>query len=247
MSTSKAPSNLRRFDHAKGTRRVVLKTDHKAIINEETLFPTRRFVVADVKRILIPGHNSRKIGARIMKGKWRGYPVFTITLPERETCPISCEHWASCYGNHMPFAKRIIPNRDFEIQLWAELEERQNLSPNGFVVRLHVLGDFYSVKYVHLWKRALNTFAGLRVFGYTARISNKDPIGRVLRILINREWDRFAIRYSGLDQPHGGAVTIEKGEQSKHVVCPAQTGKTECCSTCAFCWQSTRTVAFERH
>jgi hypothetical protein len=28
---------------------------------------------------------------------------------------------------------------------------------------------------------------------------------------------------------------------------PAQTGKTDCCATCALCWHSDRTIAFLRH
>lgn len=238
------PSPLRRLDHGKGTRRVVLKPSHSAIVGKTTLFPSTRKRSVDVLRILKSGHNSRKIGKRVTKGKWRGFPIYTLTLTERETCPRACEHWLSCYGNHMPFAERLLPGRRLEQQLWGELETLNARHSEGFVVRLHVLGDFYSRAYVQFWARSLDVFPALHVFGYTAR---RDAIGAEIRQLAVTRWSRFAVRSSGIDKPEFGAVTIEKGETTQHVVCPAQTGKTECCATCGFCWHSQRTVAFERH
>ena len=31
------------------------------------------------------------------------------------------------------------------------------------------------------------------------------------------------------------------------IVCPAQTGKTQCCATCALCWTTKKNIAFLRH
>ena len=31
------------------------------------------------------------------------------------------------------------------------------------------------------------------------------------------------------------------------IICPAQTGATDCCATCALCWNSVRSIAFRRH
>ena len=31
------------------------------------------------------------------------------------------------------------------------------------------------------------------------------------------------------------------------ILCPAQTGATDCCATCALCWQSLRSIAFRPH
>ena len=39
--------------------------------------------------------------------------------------------------------------------------------PNGFAVRLHNLGDFYSLQYVALWRRLLARHPALHVWGYT--------------------------------------------------------------------------------
>ena len=57
---------------------------------------------------LVSGHSNVKIGRDVRKGKlFRGYWIFTLTLEERATCPRSCFHWDTCYGNNMPFSKRI--------------------------------------------------------------------------------------------------------------------------------------------
>jgi hypothetical protein len=45
----------------------------------------------------------------------------------------------------------------------------QTQHPGGFLVRLHVLGDFYSVRYAELWHEALEAYPALHIFGYTAR------------------------------------------------------------------------------
>lgn len=248
-----SPSPQRRFDHGKrpesgkGSGRVVLSPNHPAALEGRPLFQGSRIFAEETKWLLKSGHNSRKIGKVVTKGKWRGFPIYTLTLPERETCPRSCEHWLSCYGNHMPFAQRLIPDSDFEEILWLELEGLNAKHPAGYVVRLHILGDFYSHSYVQFWRRALEQFPALRVFGYTARDPFQDEIGVAVRRMAMAQWDRFAIRFSGLDAPKFGAVTIERGAASEHVICPAQTGKTECCATCALCWQSKRSIAFLRH
>jgi hypothetical protein len=58
---------------------------------------------------------------------------------------------------------------------------------------------------------------------------------------------RFHVRFSGWNGPRNGAVIVGSANETEHVVCPAQTGKTDCCATCALCWHSDRTIAFLRH
>jgi hypothetical protein len=123
----------------------------------------------DLPRLLISGHNSRKIGRTVMKGKWRGFPIFTLTLEERATCPRTCAEWVSCYGNNMNWARRIKNDRAFEERLWEELAAKQKAHPAGFVVRLHILGDFYSADYTEIWAEAMEAYPALNVFGYTAQ------------------------------------------------------------------------------
>jgi hypothetical protein len=52
---------------------------------------------------------------------WKGFPVYTLTLEERHTCPRTCEHWRSCMGNHMPLAQRIEAEADLEWRLEREV------------------------------------------------------------------------------------------------------------------------------
>lgn len=225
--------------------RIHLAPDHPALAGR-TIFPSRVIAPSALPRLLVSGVNSRKIGKTVAKGDWRGMPIFTLTLEERKTCPSSCPTWATCYGNNMHFARRIAHGPEFEAMLWAELAEHQRKHRRGFVVRLHVLGDFYSVDYAELWAEALDAFPALRVFGYTARAPDSD-IGEVIAGLVGMYPKRFAVRFSGLDADHYGSVVVDSAEETRHMICPAQTGKTAGCAECAFCWQSTRTIAFLRH
>jgi hypothetical protein len=239
--------SLRRFESikAKGSR-FRLADSHPAIAEGRTIFPTRVFDANEVPRLLVSGVNSRKIGKVVMKGRWRGFPIFTLTLEERATCPRTCLEWKTCYGSNMQFARRVAHGPELEARLWDELAAKQAKHPAGFVVRLHVLGDFYSAEYVALWAAALGAFPALRVFGYTAHAPDSE-IGGLIAALVKGGGERFAVRFSGLDEPTGGSVVIERGEATAHVVCPAQTGGTDCCATCALCWHSDRTIAFWRH
>ena len=123
---------------------------------------------------------------------------------------------------------------------------KQTLHPAGFVVRLHILGDFYSVDYAELWAEALEAYPALHVFGYTARAPDSD-IGTVIAQLLGVHPNRWRVRFSGHDGPTDGSIVVESADETEHVICPAQLGKTDCCATCAFCWHSDRTVAFLRH
>lgn len=237
----------RRFDaiDARGSR-LRISDAHPALVEGRTMMPSRVFAPDAVPRLLVSGVNSRKIGKKVTKGRWKDAPIFTVTLEERATCPRSCAEWRTCYGSNMPYARRIAHGPVFERMLWAELEAKQLAHPAGFVVRLHILGDFYSADYVELWAAALAEFPALRVFGYTAR-APESPEGEVVRQLLGLHPDRWCVRFSGLDADTDGAVVIERGEGTRHTICPAQTGGTDCCATCALCWHSDQTIAFWRH
>jgi hypothetical protein len=222
--------------------------DHPALAEARTLYPST--VRAGRNRwALKSGENSAKIGGLIMKGNWTGFPVYTLTLEERATCPTSCHHWRSCFGNKMQYADRVAAGPDLEWRLPREVALLETYHPNGFAVRLHVLGDFYSVEYVELWRDLLARHPALHVWGYTARLDG--PIAAVLLDLVERQWDRFAMRFSnapaGLDA--SATISVEHPYQvpGDTILCPEQVGKTESCSTCALCWQSKRRIAFLQH
>lgn len=222
---------------------------HPALSEARTLYPSTVVPAAGVAHLLVSGQNAWKIGDRVEKGRWKGFPIYTLTLEERATCPTSCRHWRSCFGNHMQFAKRIVHDAAFEDRLGHELAVLQYRHPTGFAVRLHVLGDFYSVGYVALWRGFLDRFPALHAFGFTARIDGGDPIARALVDLVSARWDRFALRFSNAPVDECATVSIEHPVQkpADAVICPQQTGRTANCGTCGFCWQSRRRVAFLRH
>lgn len=245
MSRYASGGALRRFVSIKPKgHRIHLNDDHPAIAESRTIFPST--VTAGSPRLLIDGHNSRKIGRRVMKGKLGGFPIFTLTLEERATCPSTCLEWKTCYGNSMHFARRNEHGPAFEERLWNELADKQAVHPKGFLVRLHILGDFYSTEYAGLWNEALEAYPALHIFGYTAREPTSD-IGQVICEMLGVWPERFHVRFSGWNGPKNGSIVVDSAEQTNQIVCPAQTGKTDCCATCALCWHSDRTIAFLRH
>lgn len=223
--------------------------DHPAIVQARTVYPSTVFDPKDAINLLVPGANQWKIGDRIVKGPWKGFPVFTLTLEERATCPASCHHWRSCFGNQMHFARRIIHGPGLEQRLEADLARLQAQHPRGFAIRLHVLGDFYSVAYVQLWARFIVRFPALRVFGFTARWERTDPIAVALVRLVMAGWPRFAIRFSNAPIEECSTVSIEYPGQAPAdaIICPQQLGKTKSCGTCGLCWATRKRIAFIQH
>ncbi len=220
--------------------------DNPSIMSGHTLYPTTvRAARSSDRWALKRGEHSRKIGDVILKSKWKGFPVWTLTLEERATCPRSCQHWRSCYGNKMNHADRVQAGPDLEWRLEREVALLDIDHPNGFAVRLHNLGDFYSLQYVATWRRLLARHPALHVWGYTAHWN--DPIAAALASLV--DWDRFAMRFSNAPSVTRSTISVEHPYQvpPDAILCPEQVGKTESCSTCGLCWQSERRVAFLQH
>jgi hypothetical protein len=130
---------------------------------------------------------------------------------------------------------------------------KQRLFPDGFVVRLHILGDFYGVEYVGKWAAWLERFPALQVFGYTAH-TVFTPIGSAVSGLARDRWDRFAIRFSSSKPLRQGATTIWRQPDGpvveEGIVCPAQLDETRCCGNCGLCWAAPardKTIVFVAH
>ena len=205
---------------------------------------------AELNNILGFGANNRKLGDIVTKGRFKGYKIYQLSLEERATCPRSCHHWFDCYGNNMPFAKRVDhTDPDFLGLLETELDRLASTrGGKGVMVRLHVLGDFYSEDYVDFWWRMLDKHANLAVWGYTAR-KPADPIGQVLAGMGSWFGDRCRIRESNAGLPSMSTVAIKAEAECppNAFVCPEQTGKTKGCNTCGACWSTTKNVAFIDH
>jgi hypothetical protein len=204
--------------------------------------------VDQVSNLLVSGHSNVKIGRDVRKGKHRGYWIYTLSLEERKTCPLSCQHWQTCYGNNMPFAKRIDHTDPEFLSALAREIATLCLKKKGVLIRLHALGDFFSTEYVEFWMRMLRTYSNIAIYGYTAR-HPVTPIGDAVW-LMNRRWPaRCMIRFSDGQLPEMSTVSIgeESGCPTNAFVCPEQTGKTRCCATCGACWSGTKNVAFMEH
>jgi hypothetical protein len=226
-----------------------LKPSHPALSEARTIHTKYVFPVDGTKRILKPATTNDKIGNGsfvIRKGAWRGFPLFSVTLQERATCPTDCMRWAECNGNGIGLAHRFEHGAAFEAQLLREIEATARLYPFGFAVRLHILGDFYSAEYVHQWRDMLAKFPNLHVYGYTAR--HDGIIGDAVRAVRVLFGDRFWIRFSRNNEYGGGDIyAADKGKVAKGILCPEQTGKAQSCLDCGLCWAVNTTIIFQDH
>lgn len=216
-----------------------------------TAFPNQ---VKSDGQLIISAKDNNKLGknkTRILKGKWKGMPLYQLTLEERATCPRSCPVWDSCYGNRMPFAHRRDHKRwGFLHQLKTEVAQLAHKHVEGFVVRLHVLGDFYSISYTNTWKRLLEHHPELRVYGYTHRWPGTE-IGDIIHSM---NGPRCWIRFSDLGGPMSANVIDptmsifgEDRLDTEGIICPEQTGKTQSCLTCGLCWGTIKPIRFLKH
>jgi len=141
-----------------------------------------------------------------------------------------------------------------------ELTALAGQHPLGFAVRLHTLGDFYSVDYVTFWSSMLDALPALHVFGFTANLAMADDeteaaIGGEIEALNVNHPDNAFIRFSG-EPGQGGARVFDNkpprgsAEGAGVLMCPAQTGATAACATCGLCWSPNawaKCIGFLRH
>jgi hypothetical protein len=212
----------------------------QAVEERRTPFQKRVYPVSRAPngpKVLKRGKNWAKIGDLIIRGHGKGFPVYVLSLQERDTCQLDCFHWHDCYGNGSKDAHRFKHGPDLEWRLPREVAELSIKHPRGFAVRLHGLGEFYDPRYVRLWARLLDNFPALHVFGMTHLWNVKtDPIAAALLPLIRKRWNRFAIRvsYHAVQIPQRtviadipAAVTIQTPHQKPagFTICPEQEGK----------------------
>lgn len=253
----KSGGGLARFKAPKpnpGHAIVEARDDSRAMIYGATMFPSTVVPALESPRLLVSGYNNPKIGRVVKKGPWAGMPIYTLTLEERATCPSYCHLYKSCYGNGMHLARRHRLGLDYEIRLAGEIRAKALEHPQGFVVRVHILGDFYRAAYVELWRRLLAEIPLLHVFGYTRR----EPGGYDGDIfdmieLVKAEFPvRFRIRFSRPGPVPDGTIVLDRAEDASKgvIVCPAQTEATATCGTCGLCWAPpdvVPTIGFLRH
>lgn len=221
-----------------------------AVYPNRTKYP--KGVKPPLTNMLKPGTNNAKLGGYVTAKKWQGMAMYSLTLEERKTCPSTCEQWNNCYGNNMPFAHRFdhtAPN------FYTELEEQldklsKKHAGEGYVIRLHVLGDFFDSAYVGWWSHALWTHPDLHAFGYT----HHDPqsaIGKALDAINTGRPDRWQIRFSDDSSTPMSAHVVQESHtpvKGAEVICPEQQGKTASCAACGLCWSApTLKILFIEH
>lgn len=252
-----AARDRRRFKTASvplGAPSMALPRDHPAAVDGTPLFPSRVFVPDGAEPILKDGASNAKIGGDVLVGRLEGAILLTLTLPERTTCPRSCAMWLGCYGNAMQYARRWQPGPDLEAALRDEVPEW--CAKNRLVlVRLHVLGDFYSMDYLRLWVELLDENPGLHVFGFTAH-GPETEIGSGIQRVRAEMPERFAIRFSNLTGRWGSFVLpfpTDANRIGDAIVCPEQRSSLGLtrpgihCGSCGLCWSTDRPIAFIAH
>jgi len=197
-------------------------------------------------RLLKPGSNNAKLGFKITSHNWKEKRLYSLSLEERTTCPESCHHWDDCYGNNMPFAHRFT-TANIDLFLEREIEELMQKHKEGIVIRLHVLGDFFSVEYVLFWEEMLFRHPKLCLFGYTARRPGT-YIGRAIQDINRHFSERCVIRSSRNNEYDSEwSYAADESFEGASFVCPEQTNKVASCAACGLCWTTTKTVRFLSH
>lgn len=222
-----------------------------------TIFPDRVERPTAVSTILKDGRHNTKIGGDVLKGHLKGARIFTLTLEERATCPTTCDMWRTCYGNSLPHSTRWIQGPELEERIRTEVAQLTAMH-DLVLIRLHVLGDFYSAAYVALWGELIEKHPNLHVFGFTAW-SSETEIGRavaVARLLYGR---RFMVSTSGHVGPMGSFVIPDELHVppglyriADAIICPEQAhalaGRLDRhCGACALCWHDECCIAFIPH
>jgi hypothetical protein len=224
-----------------------------------TQFPSMVRDAALEETILKGGENISKIGGVVLVGPLKGARIVSLALEERATCPRSCAVWDYCYGNNMPRLQRYNPGPALEAKITMEIvslcERHEKV-----LVRLHILGDFYSLAYLRHWARLLDRFPGLHVFGFTAW-TEETPIGKAVAAMRDREPQRFAVRSSGRTG-RWGSFTLpfptDRPMIGDAAVCPEQrdamagAARGTHCGSCGLCWKTGgaatgRPIAFVEH
>ena len=225
-----------------------LKPNNPVLSERRTIHIKSRKPITD-KQVIKSVANNDKLGNGsniITKGKWKGWPMFSITLEERATCPSYCHHWDDCFGNNMAFAHRFIAGPELEDKIRTEVRILSLLYKN-FVIRLHILGDFYSRQYVMMWHKLLADYPGLHVFGYTAHWNTPGITDEIMAIR-TRFASRFWVRFSTNNKLHTPAIIATREDYTEPAItCPEQQGKVDSCLGCGLCWAIEKPIKFLSH
>tara|TARA_Y100000356_G_scaffold587_1_gene430 strand:+ start:5317 stop:6024 length:708 start_codon:yes stop_codon:yes gene_type:complete len=225
-----------------------LKEDHNAVFFSRTIHKKFVFDVAGYDNPVIKASSNKKLGKKVTNGRLKGAPIYTLTLEERATCSRDCEHWLDCYGNNMGFAHRFKAGADLEVRIIREISALAKKHPDGFLVRLHVLGDFYSVPYVNMWAELLERYPALNIYGYTRHnpdnhTDKSRAIGRAVAQTHEKYKLRFMVRMSNQPEDLFSANGEDLISEADAITCLSQNKdkeKRKTCAECGLCWAFTK-------
>ena len=154
----------------------------------------------------------------------------------------------------MQHARRWRHGPELMDRITAELDELCRVHER-VLVRLHVLGDFWSTDYAEFWGRALDRHRNLFVFGFTAHRA-RSAIGSVITRIRSEAPGRFFIRHSG-QTGSWGSFTVDFPTAAPRIgdapVCPEQrdgmlgSRRGIHCGNCGLCWKGDAPIAFVVH
>jgi hypothetical protein len=209
-----------------------LNLNHAAIVNSRSMYQKNVHDAGSYSHKVIKTPTDIKLGKKVNKGKLKGAKIYILTLEERVTCDDDCEHWLDCYGNNMPFAHRFIVNDALYPAIERDLDAI-DAKGKPYQLRLHILGDFESIRYVNFWEYQLKIRKLLNIYGYTRHHPTK-PIGMAIEALRASYRARFAIRFS--NYPDDPFSAQSENVSTDGIGCPHQLGLAKSCGDCALCW-----------
>lgn len=201
---------------------------NKTSVYEKTITPAKDYKYDLLKEAT---GNVKLDGGNFRKGAHKGLPLYSLTLVERMTCYEGCAAFKICYGNKMQFANRIKPDAFLMPRLHGEIKALSAKHPDGFSVRLHVLGDFYSAEYVEFWGDMLARYPQLHAYGYTHQVGE-------IKASIDSLWLHYGARFNILqsdgdcDDIRPIALLETTLGADKLPVCPQQVHTDACKPNC---------------
>lgn len=184
-----------------------------------------------------------------------GNGIYTYSrLPGRilGTCPGS-----SWECEQICFAKRVINNAAVW-KLWQDntmIEEAPQILPiDAKIVRIHVSGDFDTVKYIRSWQKLALSYPNVLFFGYTRSWRVKELLPYLTKLgEINNVTLWASMDHSIEEMPpatwrrawiEGDDRIIKVSDKMyktydgrKAIICPEENGLIPNCETCGYCFQ----------
>lgn len=160
----------------------------------------------DGDRVLAVAENNPKLGGDIER---RGRePSRVVYLEEYSTCPDSCrfKRYGDCLGENTRADRYIVTPK-----FWEHADREANLlhlNHARWFLRLHGLGDFFSVDYVRRWIDLAERYPSMHIWGFTHRVPDSD-IGYAIKDAMARFPKRWRTHWSDCVAERGTAVCFD--------------------------------------